>query len=166
MGDPAVGELLSAECGSCHGAKGVSTDKKIPTLASQDSQYLTRAIKAYQDESRQQQEMHTTLVKNSLTDIQHIAAFYTVQKSRPAEEKAFSLKEMTDDCERCHAPGMENPMMIFPKIRRQNREYLIKALKSYRDKQRGSSPMHKMSLPYSEAVIELIATWYANQPAS
>jgi cytochrome c553 len=157
---------LTAECGSCHDAKGVSTDKTIPTLAGQDPQYLTHAINAYQDESRVQPEMHKTLTKNSLTDIQHIAAFYSVQQSRPAEEKAFSLKEMTDKCERCHAPGMENPMMIVPKIRGQNWDYLIKALRSYRDSQRGSSPMHKMSLPYSEAVIEVVASWYANQPAN
>jgi cytochrome c553 len=166
MGNVAAGEPLSAECGACHGANGVSTDNSIPTLAGQDAQYLVDAIKAYQDEGRQQEEMHNALAKSSLTDIQHIAAFYSVQKSRPAEEKTFSMKELADKCERCHAPGMENPMMIFPKIRGQNKEYLIKALKSYRDNQRGSSPMHKMSLPYSEAVIESIATWYANQPAS
>lgn len=166
MGNVAAGEPLSAECGACHGAYGISSDNKIPTLAGQDAQYLIAAIKAYQDDTRQQEAMHTTLAKSSLSDIQHVAAFYSVQKSRPAEEKTFSIKELADKCEHCHAPGMDNPMMIFPKIRGQNREYLIKALKSYRDNQRGSSPMHKMSLPYSEAVIESIATWYSNQPAN
>lgn len=166
VGNEAAGEPLSAECGACHGASGVSSDAKIPTLAGQDAQYLVDAIKAYQDETRQQEVMHETLAKSSLSDIQHIAAFYSVQKSRPAEEKAFSMKELAEKCERCHAPGMDNPMMIFPKIRGQNKEYLIKALKSYRENQRGSSPMHKMSLPYSEAVIESIAAWYANQPAN
>ncbi len=166
VGNAAAGEPLSADCGACHGASGISSDSKIPTLAGQDAQYLVDAIKAYQDESRQQEAMHKTLAGSSLSDIQHVAAFYSIQSSRPAEEKTFSAKELADKCERCHAPGMENPMMIFPKIRGQNREYLIKALKSYRDNQRGSSPMHKMSLPYNEAVIESIATWYANQPAN
>lgn len=166
VGNVAAGEPLSAECGSCHGANGVSSDVKIPTLAGQDAQYLVDAIRAYQEDERHQEAMHQTLAKSSLSDIQHIAAFYSVQKSRPAEEKTISMQELADKCERCHAPGMENPMMIFPKIRGQNREYLIKALKSYRDNQRGSSPMHKMSLPYSEAVIESIATWYAGQPAN
>lgn len=166
VGNVAAGEPLSADCGSCHGAHGVSSDASIPTLAGQDPQYLIEAIKAYQDDSRHQKEMHASLAKSSLTDIQHIAAFYAVQQSRPAEEKIISMKELAEKCERCHAPEMENPMMIFPKIRGQNRDYLIKALRSYRDNQRGSSPMHKMSLPYSEAVIESIATWYANQPAN
>jgi len=166
VGNAAAGEPLSADCGGCHGAHGISSDAKIPTLAGQDAQYLISAIKAYQDDTRHQEDMHKTLSESSLTDIQHIAAFYSTQKSRPAEEKSFSMKELAEKCDRCHAPGMENPMMIFPKIRGQKRDYLIKALKSYRDNQRGSSPMHKMSLPYSEVVIESIATWYANQPAS
>ena len=166
VGNVAAGEPLSAECGACHGANGVSSDNKIPNLAGQDAQYLVDAIKAYQDDSRQQEDMHKTLAKSSLSDIQHVAAYYSVQKSRPAEEKTFSVKELAEKCERCHAPGMDNPMMIFPKIRGQNKDYLIKALKLYRDSQRGSSPMHNMSLPYSEAVIESIATWYANQPAN
>lgn len=166
VGNAAAGEPLSAECGSCHGAKGVSTDPSIPTLAGQDAQYLANAIKAYQDDSRHQEEMHMTLTKSSFSDIQHIAAFYSVQESRPAEEEFISMKDLADKCERCHAPGMDNPMMIFPKIRGQNRDYLIKALRGYRDNERGSSPMHKMSLPYSEAVIESIASWYANQPAN
>lgn len=165
-GNAAAGEPLSAECGSCHGANGVSSDPSIPTLAGQDPLYLVSAIKAYQDDTRHQEDMHTTLKKSSYSDIQHIAAFYSVQTSRPAEEKNISMKELADKCEHCHAPGMENPMMIFPKIRGQNRDYLIKALHAYKDNDRGSSPMHKMSLPYSEAVIESIATWYSNQPAN
>lgn len=165
VGNIAAGEPLSAECGACHGEKGVSSDPKVPSLAGQDAEYLVDAIKAYQDDARHQEDMHQTLAKSSHTDIEHIAAFYSVQRSRPAEEETLSIKEVADKCDHCHAPGMENPMMIFPKIRGQNREYLVKALRAYRDNQRGSSPMHKMSLPYSEAVIESIAAWYANQPA-
>ncbi|WP_455199108.1 c-type cytochrome, partial [Kaarinaea lacus] len=126
VGNAAAGEPLSAECGSCHGSKGVSSDPKIPTLAGQDALYLANAIKAYQDDSRHQEDMHMTLTKTSVSDIQHIAAFYSVQESRPAEEEFISMKDLADKCEHCHAPGMENPMMIFPKIRGQNRDYLIK----------------------------------------
>lgn len=165
VGNIAAGEPLSAECGACHGEKGVSSDPKIPSLAGQDAQYLVDAIKAYQDDARHQEDMHKTLAKSSHTDIEHIAAFYSVQRSRPAEDDNLSIKAIADKCDHCHAPGMENPMMIFPKIRGQNREYLVKALQAYRDNQRGSSPMHKMSLPYNAAVIESIAAWYANQPA-
>ena len=71
----------------------------------------------------------------------HIAAYYSVQKAQPAEAKAISMKDLAEKCDRCHGPGMENPMMILPKIHGQNKGYLVKALKAYRDNKRGSSPM-------------------------
>lgn len=166
FGDVKSGEPLTANCGSCHGAQGVSRDENIPGLAGQDAQYLVSAIKAYRDRERKQEDMHTFLYNVSDKDINDIAAYYSVQKSLAAEESAITMKELAVRCDRCHAPGMENPMIIFPRIYGQNKGYLVNALHAYRDNKRGSSPMHKMSLPYSEAVIEGIATWYANQPAN
>ena len=55
--------------------------------------------------------------------------------------------------------------MAIPKISGQDRVYLIMSLRAYRDGRRGSSMMHNMSLPYSEAIIESIASLYASQPA-
>ena len=165
VGNVAAGEPLSANCGKCHGASGVSHDPKVPTLASQDPQYLVSAVKAYQKRGRKQEDMHSFLSNLSEEGIVNIAAYYSVQEAQPAEAKTISMKELAEVCDRCHAPGMENPMMIFPKIHGQNKGYMVKALRAYRDNQRGSSPMHKMSLPYSEAVIESIAAWYASQPA-
>jgi len=55
--------------------------------------------------------------------------------------------------------------LTVPKIAGQDRAYLIKALRAYRDGKRGSSMMHSMSLPYSEAIIESVASYYASQPA-
>ena len=165
FGDVAAGEPLSANCGKCHGASGVSSDPKVPTLAAQDPQYLVSAIKAYQQRGRKQEDMHDFLSNISAKGIENIAAYYSVQQAQAAEAKTMSMQELADKCDHCHAPGMENPMMIFPKIRGQNKGYLVKALRAYRDNKRGSSPMHKMSLPYSEAVIESIASWYAAQPA-
>ena len=59
----------------------------------------------------------------------------------------------------------ENPTMAVPKISGQDKDYLVRALRAYRDGKRGSSMMHRMSLPYSETIIESVASLYANQPA-
>ena len=45
----------------------------------------------------------------------------------------------------------------------QDRDYLIMALRAYRDDRRESTTMHKMSLPYSDSIIESVASYYANQ---
>ncbi len=55
--------------------------------------------------------------------------------------------------------------MAVPKITGQDKDYLIMALRAYRDDRRESSMMHNMSLPYSDSVIESVSSHYAGQPA-
>jgi len=164
LGDAAAGEPLSAVCGGCHGSHGVSTDASTPSLAGQDARYLVDAIKAYRT-TRKRESMRLYVTGLSDKDIRNLAAFYTVQKSRAVEKGQTLVKDLTDKCERCHAAEAEIPGMAVPKIRGQDRDYLIMALRAYRDDRRESSTMHKMSLPYGDAVIESIASYYASQPA-
>ncbi len=161
-GDPAAGEPLSARCGGCHGAHGVSHDSATPSLAAQDAQYLVSAIKAYRDRSRRHDAM---LTDNTDKEIADLAAFYAVQESAAAERGEITVQELAAKCDRCHGPEVANPTMAIPKIEGQDRDYLIKALRAYHDGKRGSSMMHRMSLPYSEAIIESVASHYAGQPA-
>ncbi len=164
VGDPAAGEPLSAVCGGCHGSRGVSTDTATPSLAGQDAMYLVDAIKAYRT-TRQRESMRTYITGLSDKDIANIAAFYSVQKSRPAEKGQTIVQDLTDKCERCHGATAENTAMVVPRIRGQDRDYLIMALRAYRDDRRESSMMHKMSLPYGDSIIESISSFYAAQPA-
>lgn len=164
VGDPAAGEPLSAVCGGCHGSHGVSTDTSTPSLAAQDAHYLVNAIKAYRT-TRKRESMRLYVTGLSDQDIQDIAAFYSVQKSRAVEKGQTLVKDLSDKCERCHAAEADIPGMVVPKIRGQDRDYLVMALRAYRDDRRESSMMHKMSLPYSDAVIESLSSAYASQPA-
>jgi len=166
FGDPAAGEPLSAKCGGCHGSHGVSTDAATPSLASQDPQYLVQSMKSY-GKTRQHEVMQRAVAGLSDKDIENIAAFYTVQPSRAAERGETLVQELSEKCNRCHRTDeMENPAMAIPNIRGQDHDYLVMALRSYRDERRDSSVMHKMSLPYSDAVIESIASYYASRPSS
>jgi cytochrome c553 len=57
--------------------------------------------------------------------------------------------------------------MLTPKLKGQHRTYLINAMIEYRDGDRGSTAMHKISsVFYFDASIEGIATHYAAQPAN
>lgn len=164
FGDAAAGEPLTAVCGGCHGSHGVSTDAATPNLAGQDAQYLVNAIKAYR-KTRRHAGMEAYVGDLSQQDIENIAAFYSVQKSRPAEKGETLVQDLIDKCDRCHGPGIENAAVATPKISGQDRDYLIMALRAYRDNRRESSTMHNMSLPYSDSVIESVASFYASQPA-
>ncbi len=162
-GDPRAGEPLSAQCGGCHGAHGVSHDAATPSLAGQDARYLVIATKAYRDHARHHDLM---LADSSDQEIEHIAAFYSVQESKAAEDGRTSAQELIAKCDRCHGSDIHNVDMVVPKINGQDREYLARALRAYRDDRRESSMMHKMTLPYSDTMIDTISTSYASRPAN
>ena len=161
-GDPAAGEPLTAMCGGCHGPRGVSRDAATPSLAGQDPQYLVKSIKAYRT-SRRHWGMQQYVSGLSDNDIQNIAAFYSVQKSEPADSVPSSARELSAKCDRCH-DAENNPKMVVPILRGQDKNYLVMALRAYRDDKRESTTMHKMSIIYSNAIIDDIATYYASQP--
>jgi cytochrome c553 len=163
-GDAAAGEPRTAVCGGCHGSHGVSTDSATPSLASEDPQYLTQAIKAYRT-TRKHDLMQRLVSTLSDQDISNIVAFYTTQKSKPAANGQTLLKEITEKCDRCHGGDRDNPALAIPVINGQDKDYLTLALRAYRDDKRGNSMMHNMSLPYSDSIIESIASYYANQTA-
>jgi cytochrome c553 len=162
-GDAKAGEPLSAVCGGCHGAQGVSGDSATPSLAGQDEKYLVEAIKAYRT-SRKRENMRLYITGLSEKDIENIAAFYASQQSRAAEKGKTLVEDLTGKCNRCHSAGASNPQVPTPRIHGQDRDYLVMALRAYRDDRRESSTMHKMSLPYGDSIIESIATYYATQP--
>lgn len=162
FGDPAAGEPLTAVCGGCHGLGGVSADSATPNLAGQDARYLVDAINAYRS-TRKRESMRAYVTALGDKDIENMAAYYSIQRGKPAAKGETLIQELTAKCDRCHA-GPENPAMVVPKIHGQDKDYLIMALRAYRDDRRESSAMHRMSLPYGDSVIESLAGYYASQP--
>jgi cytochrome c553 len=96
-------------------------------------------------------------------DIENLTAFYAIQSSRPADSVPSSARELAVKCDRCH-DAEDNPSMVTPILRAQDKDYLVMALRAYRDDKRESTTMHKMSVIYSNAVIDDIASYYASQP--
>lgn len=162
FGDPVAGEPLTAACGGCHGPHGVSNDSATPSLAAQQPEYLVQAIKAYRD-TRKHAIMERQIAPLSDKDIDNIAAFYTVQKSRPSVKGEGLVQDLVEKCDRCHGGALENPSLAVPRLAGQDKEYLMMALRAYRDDRRESSVMHRMSLPFSDTVIESLAAVYAAQ---
>lgn len=161
FGDPAAGEPLTAVCGSCHGDRGVSPDPMVPNLAGQDPTYLVNAIKAYRENER----VHEDMVANQTDEeIENIAAFYSVQSAGSVTGNGEKTTEVIAKCERCHGAAAGGSTMIVPSLRGQNQNYLLRVMKQYRDGERGSSMMHKMSAGYSDELLEEIAAYYASQP--
>ena len=159
-GDAAVGQPLSAMCGGCHGANGVSVDSATPSLAGQDAQYLASATKSYRT-TRQNWGMQRYVANLSDKDIDNIVAYYASQQPKVGNQIASSTQELAAKCDRCH--DQDNSAAPAPKMKGQDKDYLVMALRSYRDGKRESTTMHNMSFPYSNAIIEGLASWYASQ---
>ena len=164
FGDPAEGEPHTVLCAGCHGLLGVSTDPATPSLAGQDPEYLVNAIKSYRN-ARKYEPMIRVVAGLTDTDVDNLAAFYTIQKSKPAEDGPAMIQELTEKCNRCHGPGVRSADVAIPRLNGQDMDYLVMALRSYRDNRRQTSVMHNMVLPYGDASIEALASYYATQPA-
>ena len=150
-------------CGGCHGARGVSIDAATPNLAGQDAQYLTKATRSYRT-TRQNWGMQRYVAGLNDKDIDNIVAFYATQQPKAGDQIPSSIQELAAKCNRCHDQE-DSSSMAAPKMRGQDKDYLVMALRGYRDGKRESTTMHNMSFPYSNAIIEGLASWYASQPA-
>jgi cytochrome c553 len=162
FGDPQQGEALTAVCGSCHGARGISHEPLIPNLAGQEPTYLVNAIKAYREQERSHEDM---VADKSDAEIEHIAAYYAVQAAGSLADTGEELESIVAKCNRCHGQARGDTDMALPSLNGQKRDYLLRVMRQYRDDDRGSSMMHKMSSGYSDELLEQLADWYASQPA-
>lgn len=163
FGKPEAAQQHTVLCAGCHGPQGVSEDPSTPSLAGQDPQYLVAAIKGYRN-ARKYEPMMRVVAGLTDADIDNIAAFYTTQKSKPAVNGAALVQDLTQRCNRCHGPGVSSSDIAIPRLNGQDMDYLIMALRSYRDNRRQTSVMHNMVLPYGDAILESLASYYASQP--
>jgi cytochrome c553 len=164
IGDPATGESLALRCTGCHGARGVGNDAATPMLAGQDAEYLAKALGNY-GKARHHASMQRQMGDLAEQEIRDIAAYYAAQKGRPALSTQDPVAQTAAQCDRCHGDTAAAATPV-PRIRGQDRDYLVMALRAYRDDRRESSAMHKMTMPFSEAAIHGLAAHYAAaQPA-
>jgi cytochrome c553 len=162
-GDATAGRELSTACGGCHGVYGVSRDAQTPSLAGQDFDYLLKATKAYWT-TRKNWGMQRYVAGLGQKDIEDLVAYYAAQTPKAPDQIPKSTQDLAAQCDRCH--DQDSGAMVAPKLRAQDKEYLVMALRNYRDDgNRESSTMHRMSFPYSNAIIESLANWYASQSA-
>jgi len=163
FGNADAGGPLSARCGGCHGFRGVSADTLTPSLAGQDPQYLMNAIKAYRT-TRRHPAMQATAGDLTEKDLENIVAFYVGQRPRPIAGQTLVQREV-ENCNRCHRSDADSKAIVIPNLRAQDKDYLVMALRAYRDNRRESSVMHKMLFAHGDAIIEGIASYYASRPA-
>jgi cytochrome c553 len=69
-------------CDRCHGVKGNSTDPRLPALAGQRLDYLTKVLHDYRTGARKSPQMAAMSGVLSETDVENLAAYYARQQAR------------------------------------------------------------------------------------
>ena len=166
-GDQAAGKAASsAGCAACHGDQGVSGNSATPSLAGQDADYLTAALRAYKDGSRKDESMKGPAAALDDPAVKNIAAYYAAQQPQPLNvRRPLTTAEWSERCDRCHGPGGNSTDPMMPRLAAQRADWLEQILQAYRTGARKSTAMAAMSALMSEADVRDLAAYYARQTA-
>ncbi|WP_455210042.1 c-type cytochrome [Kaarinaea lacus] len=165
-----AGKQKSTPCVGCHGEDGNSTLTGIPSLAGLQYDYIKTAINAYFAGDRKEAKVIMQNFKRAINqkDIANLAAYFSTQKAvRSPLPSSGNVKRgetaATQQCAGCH--GVEgnsiNPTM--PSLAGQNQEYLIKAIKAYRDGQRKNPMMRAATKNLKNSTVQNLSAYYAAQ---
>ena len=158
-----VGRLASLTCVSCHGAEGMSGNEDWPNLAGQQHGYLVKQITDFRDGGRHDPWMSPMARPLSDEDIAAVADYFNALPPTVDEtDWPDALPEAAEACMACHGESglAENDM--WPNLAGQNREYLAKQLKLFRDGVRSDEVMTPMVEDMSNDVIEGLADFFSS----
>jgi cytochrome c553 len=157
----------AAACAGCHGEAGVTTTPGFPSLVALTPQYLTTAMKAYRSGQRQNDTMKSMLAAIGDADIDHIALFYALQKparaQTPAPGDQQAGKASTVGCAGCHGDQGVSSNPTTPSLAGQDGEYLVAALRAYKNGARADETMKTLAGPLDDTTMKNIAAYYAAQ---
>lgn len=163
-GDAKAGEVAAEPCAGCHGDDGNASGNDMPTLAGQDARYFVKAMQAYKNGTRQHEKMFEAAENLSEAEMANLAAFYASQEPvRRNVRTPLTTAEWLGRCERCHGIDGNSTDPRFPMLAGQDQDYLKSTLRAYAEETRGSSTMHAMAAPLSQADVSRIAQHYATR---
>lgn len=167
-GNAARGKVLSQTCLGCHGIEGYRNaypNYEVPRLWGQSPAYIVAALQEYRDgKQRTFVTMHAQASTLSDQDMQDIATYFgshplakgTIPASAPKPPAAAAV------CVACHGADGIGVVPMYPDLAGQHPDYLVQALKEYKDGERTNAVMVGMAAPVKEADMWIIADYYAS----
>ena len=172
-GDPAKGEMKFYTCYGCHGIanyRNAYPDYSVPELRHQNAAYIISALHEYKSGQRPHPTMHAQASSLSDQDIEDIAAYLQGPEPVTPPAPTGTPPQQATACVACHGVnglGVAAPLDPKPPILAgQHADYLVEALKSYKNKRRQNVVMNGMAqLLATDHDIEVVAEYFARQPS-
>jgi cytochrome c553 len=128
----------AGSCAACHGPAGRSTMAEIPTLAGQPAYYLKLQLTLIRDKQRESALMLP--IAEALTDseVEQLSAYFAALppiQPPPGQDNDAGDGErvaQANHCASCHLATYAGQNQM-PRLAGQREDYLLKAMKDYRD---------------------------------
>lgn len=167
QGDAARGEALGYTCMGCHGIEGQRNaypSFRVPKLGGQKAAYIEAALLGYRDGDRGHSTMHAQAASLSEQEIKDLAAYFATLGTATVEAGGSQTDGIPAavNCVACHGPNGIAVQPQWPTLAGQHEDYLVHALKQYRDGVRKNAIMAPFAQALSDADIKRLAQYYAS----
>lgn len=163
----AAGKSLAHACAACHGADGNAVLKGTPSLAGQHPAYLVAAMRAYHEKTRDHALMAAQTARLDTAAMESLAAYYAAQAPLgrgPASKGDAALGEpLSGKCGGCHGLKGHSGDTKTPSLAGQDADYLLTALRAYRDGSRSHEAMRAAVAVAHDTDLQHLAAFYAAQ---
>lgn len=159
------------QCGGCHGEDGNSRMEKIPSLAGQPEFFTANQLILMREGVRKVEAMEPFVKDLTDEDITALAQHYArlaPKRSDEAVDAALAKRgeqvAATRHCASCHRPDFSGQEQM-PRIAKQRIDYMIDALKAYRDNTRSGADTAMSAAVYglSDGELEALAHYAASR---
>jgi cytochrome c553 len=128
--------VQSVGCAACHGERGISKQRGMPSLVGLDPQYLVTAMKAYITGERKHELKRLLFAGIGDAELHNIAMYYARQTparaQTPAVGTASAGRTASGSCAACHGAQGVSDIPGWPSLAGQDAQYLADATKAYK----------------------------------
>lgn len=158
------------QCTTCHGPDGISKLEKIPSLAGQPEFFVLNQLFLMREGVRKIEAMEAIAKELKDDEMQSLASYFSKLPPKASDEKVDPelVKRGAElatrlRCASCHLPTLAGQEQM-PRLARQRIDYMLEAMKSYRDNKRSGADTAMTAVIVGASDDELTAlAHYASQ---
>ena len=160
--------VIVYSCLGCHGIDGYRNaypSFRVPKIGGQKQEYLATALKAYRAGTREHPTMQAQGRDLSDQEIGELAAWFAGAEAAKDTVTSDDIAgiDAAATCLACHGAGSEGVTPVPPTLSGQHEDYLVHALRQYRDGKRSGNVMNAFAGNLSDQDMARIARFYSRR---